>query len=183
MPSNLRCSRPVRDCLAKKKLKAFNFKLADPQNRLFAGPGGERERSPTNEVSFSSRDLCSSRFAGRHGAPCDPDRTGDGGGQRPSSLRCSRPARDASPKKVEGIQILDLQIRRIDCLLSYQRERSLQNEVLFSSREFFVPAVSLGRHGAPCDPDRNGDGRGGQRSSLRCSGPARDASSKKVEGV
>jgi hypothetical protein len=67
MPSNLRCSRPARDCLAKKKLKAFNFRLADPQNRLFAGP--ERERSPTNEVSFSSRDLCSSRFAGRHGAP------------------------------------------------------------------------------------------------------------------
>jgi hypothetical protein len=52
--------------------------------------------------------------------PAIQSETGDGGGQRPSSLRCSRPARDASPKKVEGIQILDLQIRRIDCLLSHK---------------------------------------------------------------
>jgi hypothetical protein len=51
---DLRCSRPARDASPKKKLKAFNLRLADPQNRLFAVP--QRERSPHNEVSFSSRD-------------------------------------------------------------------------------------------------------------------------------
>ena len=36
------------------------------------------------------------------------------------ALRCRRPARDASPKKVEGVQFLDLQIRRINCLLAHK---------------------------------------------------------------
>jgi hypothetical protein len=47
-------SGPAFACLAKKKLKAFNFRLADPQNRCLLE--SQRERSPRNEVLFSSRD-------------------------------------------------------------------------------------------------------------------------------
>jgi hypothetical protein len=52
-----RRARAAADQLAmprQKKLKAFNFRLADPQSRLFAVP--QRERSPQNGLSSSSRD-------------------------------------------------------------------------------------------------------------------------------
>jgi hypothetical protein len=61
-------------------------------------------------------------------------------GLKLSRLRCCRPARDASPKKVEGVQFLDLQIRRINYLLGHkenvlpQMNFHLCREILCSSR-------------------------------------------------
>ena len=82
------------------------------------------------------------RWVARHPRQIE---TGDEG---PKAVEPALPADQlAMPrqKKVEGVQILDLQIRRIRLFAEPQRERSPHNEASFSSREFFVPAVSLGR--------------------------------------
>jgi hypothetical protein len=60
------------------------------------------------------------------------------------ALRCRRPARDASPKK-EGGQFLDLQIRRIDCLLC-QKENVLPEMNFHLCREILCSSRFAGRH-------------------------------------
>jgi hypothetical protein len=92
-PLQQTCSR----CLAQKKLKAFNLRLADPQNRLFVVP--ERERSPHNEVLFPSREFFVPALSLAAWSTLRSRSKRRWRGQGPSSPRCSRPARDASPKE------------------------------------------------------------------------------------
>jgi hypothetical protein len=61
------------------------------------------------------------------------------------ALRCRRPARDASPKKVEGVQFLDLQMCRIDCLLGH-RENVLPKMNFRLHREIPCSSRFAGRH-------------------------------------